>query len=57
MSVEERLARIEAALERVNGELAYIKGKVDSEANLIRWVIFPLLFIVAALVGIKLVLP
>ncbi len=57
MGVEERLNRIEEALRKLNEELGYVKGKVESEAVLIKWVIFPLLLIVSGLVGIKLVLP
>lgn len=60
MSLEEvlrRMDRIEARLDAINQELSYLKGKVDAEATLIKWVIFPLLIIVAALVGVKLVMP
>lgn len=57
MSVEERLAKIDERLDKINEELGYIRGKLESEGTLIKWVIFPLLIIVAGLVGIKLVLP
>lgn len=57
MSVEERLNRIEEALRKMNEELGYVRGKVESEIVLVKWVIFPLLLIVSGLVGIKLVLP
>jgi len=57
MTVEERLLRLETVVGELDEKIEYIKGKVDTEASLIKWVIFPLMFIVAALVGIKLVLP
>jgi hypothetical protein len=57
MNVEERLERIEQSLMTINGELGELKGKVETENLLIKWVIFPLLTIVAALVGIKLLRP
>jgi hypothetical protein len=57
LSVEDRLTRIEQALMNINEELGELKGKLDSENTLVKWVVFPLLVIVAALVGIKLVMP
>lgn len=67
MSLEEinrRLDRIEQIMNRLNEELGslreeigVLKGKTEAESNLIKWVIFPLLIILAGLIGIKLVLP
>jgi hypothetical protein len=57
VSVEERVARLEQAIANINAELGEIKGKLDEERVLIKWVIFPLLMVVAALVGIKLIAP
>lgn len=56
-AIDRRLERIEERLNHLTEEVSYIRGKVDQEMTLIKWVIFPLLFIVAALVGIKLILP
>jgi hypothetical protein len=55
--VEERLERIENRLLAINEELGELKGKMDSEQTLVKWVIFPLLLIMAGLVGIKLAMP
>jgi ABC-type uncharacterized transport system involved in gliding motility auxiliary subunit len=55
--IEERLRKIEDALNRINEEIGELRGKMDSEQTLVKWVIFPLLLIMAGLVGIKLALP
>jgi hypothetical protein len=55
--VGERLRKIEESLLKINEELGELKGRIDSEQILIKWVIFPLLLIVAGLVGIKLAMP
>jgi hypothetical protein len=55
--VRERLERIENRLLAINEELGELKGKMDSEQTLVKWVIFPLLLIMAGLVGIKLAMP
>lgn len=52
-----RLNNIETAIMKLNKEVAMIKGKIDTTTMLVKWVIFPLLLIVAGLVGIKLTLP
>jgi hypothetical protein len=57
LSVEDRLTRIEQALMNINEELGELRGKLDAENTLVKWVVFPLLVIVAALVGAKLVMP
>ncbi|MBA7491254.1 hypothetical protein ES702_01799 [subsurface metagenome] len=61
MSVEERLSRIEKILEKydvrldtINKELGQLIGESNTMNKLIKWVITPLLFILAALIGIKL---
>lgn len=56
-TVEERLTRIEERLAALNEEIGELKGKMDTEQTLVKWIIFPLLLIVAGLVGIKLVMP
>jgi len=48
--VEERLGEV---AERV----ARLEGSVNSSASLIKWVIFPLMMILAALIGLKLTMP
>jgi hypothetical protein len=55
--MEERLNRIETMIMKLNEEVSYIKGKVDQEATLVRWVIFPLILILAGLIGLKLTMP
>jgi len=64
LSVEERLARIEAKLEGLGKDIDWIKGQVIGLLNqpstvdkLIKYVITPLIIALAALMGIKLVLP
>ena len=61
MSVEERLDRIEKILEKydvrldtINRELGELIGESNTMNKLIKWVITPLLIILAALFGIKL---
>jgi len=61
VSVEERLSRIEKILEKydvrldtINKELGQLIGESNTMNKLIKWVITPLLFILAALIGIKL---
>jgi len=55
--IDSRLARIEAQLSELIADVGYLKGRVDSTQLLIKWVIFPMLLIVAGLVGVKLTLP
>jgi len=55
--IDRRLARIEAQLSDLIADVGYLKGQVDSTRLLIKWVIFPMLLIVAGLVGVKLMLP
>lgn len=64
MSVEDRLDRIEKILEKyderldtINNELGKLIGESNTVKTLVKWVITPLLFILAGLVGIKLVNP
>lgn len=59
-----RMDRIEASLQKLNDEVdalsdevAMIKGKMDTTTMLTKWIIFPLLIILAGLVGVKLALP
>jgi len=55
--IRERLERIEKTLDRILEEIGYIKGRMQSESTIIKWVVFPLLVILAALIGLKLALP
>jgi len=55
--IRERLERIEKILDRILEDLGYIKGRMQSESTIIKWVVFPLLVILAALIGLKLALP
>jgi len=64
MSIEERLGRIEERLgsfdERldiINKELGELIGESNTVMTLVKWVITPMLFILAGLIGIKLVIP
>ena len=64
MSVEDRLDRIEKILEKyderldtINNEMGKLIGESNTVKTLVKWVITPLLFILAGLVGIKLVNP
>ena len=64
MSIEERLGRIEKWIEKcderldtINKELGTLTGESNTVKTLVKWVITPLLFILAGLVGIKLVMP
>jgi len=55
--ISDRLERIEKTLDRILEDLGYIKGRMQSESTIIKWVVFPLLVILAALIGLKLALP
>ena len=64
MNVEERLSRIEKRLNKfderldtINNELGKLIGESNTVKTLVKWVITPLLFILAGLIGIKLVVP
>jgi len=54
------LQRLEALAERITalGErVSELSGRINSSVLLVKWVIFPLLIILAGLIGIKLTLP
>lgn len=54
--IERILAKLEQVDSRINqcsSDIALLKGTINSQANLIKWVITPLIIIVGALVGIK----
>lgn len=55
--VEERLERIEDVLLKIDQKISFIKCKLETGKTLIKWVIFPLLIILGALIGLKLYLP
>jgi hypothetical protein len=55
--IQKRLERLENLILQINGELGVIKGKMDTTSTLVKWVIFPMLMILAGLVGVKLVMP
>jgi len=55
--ISDRLERIEKTLSQILEDLGYIKGRMQSESTIIKWVVFPLLVILAALIGLKLALP
>ena len=64
MSIEERLRRIEERLNKfderldiINNELGKLIGESNTVTTLVKWVVTPLLFILAGLIGIKLVVP
>lgn len=62
-SIDERMGSMEQSIKTINFELGLLTGKVGEIKNsrvtplLIKFVICPLIFIVGALVGIKLFLP
>ena len=56
-NIEERLERIEAAIERINHELGELLGSQRSVETLVKYVILPLIIILGGLVGIKIILP
>ena len=52
--IHTRLDRIEERLDTINLELGKLIGSHKTSSTLIKYVILPLIFIVGALVGIKL---
>ena len=56
-NIEERLERMEAAMERINHELGELLGSQRSVETLVKYVILPLIIILGGLVGIKIILP
>jgi len=56
-SIEDRIERIELSLQNINHEMGVVAGKVRNNIvpMLIKYVIFPLICITGALVGIKLI--
>lgn len=54
---EERLNNVEKCQMDMSGQIGQLLGTASSTLNLIKFVIFPLLVIVGALVGIKLAWP
>lgn len=52
--LKERLSSIESRLSTINYELGKLYGAQRTTAMLVKFVILPLIFIVGALVGIKL---
>jgi len=55
--IEKRIDKIENRLNSVEDRVAELCGKMSSVHLLVKWVIFPLLVILAGLVGIKIVVP
>lgn len=58
-SLDTRVGNIEGSIQTINHELGILTGKVKNSIvpMLIRFVIFPLIVITGALVGVKLFLP
>jgi len=52
-----RMDSLESRIQELGDAVKTLEGSVETSANLIKWVIFPLLMILAALVGLKLALP
>jgi len=57
MAVEDRLLAIETKIDELIERIALLEGQQNSLSMMIKWVVFPMLIIVAGLVGIKLVMP
>jgi len=57
LAVEDRLLAIEGKIDELIERVALLEGQQNSLSMMIKWVVFPMLVIVAGLVGIKLVLP
>lgn len=57
LSLEDRVARIEATLEKLNHEVGQLVGEQRSVSQLIKYVILPLIVIVGGLVGVKIIFP
>ena len=57
MSVEEQLTEISRRLDIINMELGKLIGAKDTTTMLVRYIILPLILILGALVGVKVVLP
>jgi len=55
--IEKRIEAIDKRLNNVENRVAELVGKMSSLNLLIKWVVFPLLLIVAGLVGIKIYIP
>lgn len=55
--IEVRLGEIERRLDALIEDIAYIKAKQDSFMTVIKYVIVPLISIVAALAGVKVIFP
>jgi len=59
-SHDERLGHIESSLKVINHELGVLTGKVKNTSIaplLIKYVVFPLIVLIAALAGFKMFLP
>jgi len=56
-SIERRIDKIENRLNNVEGKVAELCGKMSTVHLLVKWIVFPLLVIVAGLVGIKIYVP
>jgi hypothetical protein len=54
---EKRLDALDGCVDSVSKAVATIQGSMSTVVLLVKWVIVPLLVIVAGLVGIKLALP
>lgn len=54
---EGRITRLETTILSISASVAKIEGSMGTIELLVKWVILPLLVIVAGLVGIKLVMP
>ena len=55
--IEERFRRVEGELNLLKGQVTLLYGSEANHKDLIRFVIVPLLGILAALIGLKSILP
>ena len=55
--VEAAIARLDGKIDQVLQRVANLEGKADMSKMVIQWVVFPLIMILGAIIGVKVVLP
>ncbi|TSA39929.1 hypothetical protein D4R30_00385 [archaeon] len=56
-NVDAAIARLEDKVDQVLQRVAHLEGKADMGKLIIQWVVLPLIMILGAIIGVKVILP
>lgn len=56
-SVEDAIRRLDGKVDEVLQRVAALEGKADMSKMVIQWIVLPLIMILGAIIGVKVILP